>query len=120
MEMRSLSNERPIIPGIVNGKRRAFLVDTGASIGLVSEGTKGRRFNGKLVGQGGEFESAYICDDIVQFGEKKVGQFVIADISQVASSIFMETGIEIFGIIGFKQMKDIGLTINTADNTIQI
>lgn len=126
-QFKSLSDKRLIIEAEVNGKKGFFLIDTGASVGLIAEDkvkkfdiVRGRKYPGSLVGAGGEMEDVYYCNTLVRFGGKDIPQFLITDISGVRSSIERETGIEILGIIGLSQMKIIGLQVDANDNMITI
>lgn len=116
--IKSKSDKRLIIEGRVNGKAAYFLLDSGASVGLMDDNqrrdydlVKGKRYNGTLVGAGGEINARY-CDTFVEFQDKVIPQFLLADISGVVDSIKRETGIEILGIISLPQMGMIGLNID--------
>lgn len=58
------------------------------------------------------------CDVILEINNKKIPQFLLADIEDVVKSIKRETGIDILGIIGLPQMKIVGINIDTNDNLI--
>ena len=65
-QFKSLSDKRLIIEAEVNGKKGFFLIDTGASVGLIAEDkvkkfdiVRGRKYPGSLVGAGGEMEDVY-------------------------------------------------------------
>ena len=124
-QFKSLSDKRLIIEAEVNGKKGFFLIDTGASVGLIADDkvkkfdiVRGRKYPGSLVGAGGEMEDVYYCNTLVQFGGKDIPQFLITDISGVRSSIERETGIEILGIIGLSQMKIASMQVDANDNMI--
>lgn len=124
-KIRSKSDKRLIIEGLINGKSGNFLIDTGASIALISEDAKkkyglkcGRRYNGTIVGAGGELGTAYMCDTFPIINNKPFSQFVMVDISNIIDSIKRETGIEIIGIISLPQMKLNGIQIDANDNII--
>lgn len=117
--IKSLSDKRLIIEGIVNDKPAYFLLDSGASVALIDKDRKkeyglkeGRRFEGTIIGAGGEMRNVRHCDTFVHFGGKVIPQFLLADISGVVKSIKNETGIEILGIISLPQMSMIGLNID--------
>ena len=123
----SKSDKRLIIEGIVNNKTANFLIDTGASIGLIDRNQRkdynllvGNKYNGTLVGAGGEIKNVRICNTFVNIGHKMISQFLLADIDSIIDSIKRETGIEILGIIGLPQMKFAGINIDANDNLIQI
>lgn len=126
-KFKSLSDKRLIIEAEVNGKKGFFLIDTGASVGLIAEDkvkkfdiVRGRKYPGSLVGAGGEMEDVYYCNTLVRFGGKDIPQFLITDISGVRNSIERETGIEILGIIGLSQMKITSMQVDANDNMIII
>ncbi len=126
-QFKSLSDKRLIIEAEVNGKKGFFLIDTGASVGLIADDkvkkfdiVRGRKYPGSLVGAGGEMEDVYYCNTLVRFGGKDIPQFLITDISGVRNSIERETGIEILGIIGLSQMKITSMQVDANDNMIII
>lgn len=117
--IKSLSEERLIVECIVNDKKAYFLLDSGASVGFIDKRKKkqydlkeGRRFEGTIVGAGGEMRNVRHCDTFVEFEGKTIPQFLLADISGVVESIKRETGIEILGIISLPQMSFIGMNID--------
>lgn len=123
--IKSLSDKRLIIEGRVNGKAAHFLLDSGASVGLIDNNQrkeydliKGRTYNGTLIGAGGEMRGVRHCDTFVELEGKTIPQFLLADISDVVDSIRRETGIEILGIISLPQMKMCGIGIDANDNEI--
>lgn len=123
--IKSISDERIIVEGKVNGKEAFFLVDTGASVGLMDSNqrddyglVRGRKYSGTIVGAGGEMRNVRHCDTFVHFGGKVIPQFLLADISGVVKSIKKETGIEILGIISLPQMSMIGMNIDINSSEI--
>ena len=125
IQINSKSTKRLIIEGIVNGKAANFLIDTGASVGLIDDTQVkrygllvGKRFNGTLVGAGGEMCNIKHCNTFVEVGGKSIPQFLIADIEGVVKSIERETGIKILGIISLPQMKMVGMNVDSNDNLI--
>ena len=123
--IKSISDKRLIAEGKVNGKDAYFLIDTGASIGLIDSNKRkkfdlsvGREYNGTLVGAGGEMRNVRHCNTFVSFEDKVIPQFLLTDISGVVESIARETGVEILGIISLPQMKMANLSIDCNDNEI--
>lgn len=119
MRIKSETEKRLIVEGQVNGKSAYFLIDTGASVGLIDKAKKkkyglkeGFRYHGTLIGAGGEMKDVKHCDTFVEFEGKTIPQFLLADISNVVKSIKRETGIEILGIISLKQMEFIGMNLD--------
>lgn len=126
-QIHSQSDKRLIVEGLVNGRAAYFLIDTGASVGLMDYDQRkdydlevGRRFNGTIVGAGGEMRGVKHCNTFVHMEDKVFPQFLLADISDVVKSIKRETGIEILGIISLPQMKMCGIQIDANDNLIII
>lgn len=124
-KINSLSEKRLIVECNVSGKTAAFLIDTGASIGLIDKNqTKkynllsSRKYTGTIVGAGGEIENPYICDNIINIEDKIMNQFLLVDLSNIVDSIKRETGITILGIVSLPQMKFIGMNIDTNDNLL--
>lgn len=119
MRIKSETEKRLIVEGQVNGKSAYFLIDTGASVGLIDKAKKkkyglkeGFRYHGTLIGAGGEMKDVKHCDTFVELEGKTIPQFLLADISNVVKSIKRETGIEILGIISLKQMEFIGMNLD--------
>ena len=125
IRIKSKSDKRLIIEGLVNGKSANFLIDTGASIALISEShrrkydlQRGRVYNGTIVGAGGEMGICYICNTFPVINGRPFSQFILTDIDNIINSIERETGIEIIGIISLPQMKLNGIQIDANDNEI--
>lgn len=126
-KINSVSDKRLIIEGRVNDKTAYFLIDTGASLALMDYDQRkqydlevGKRFNGSVVGAGGEMRDVRYCNTFVNIENKVIPQFLLADISSVVESIQRETGIEILGIISLPQMKMCGISLDCNDNLIII
>lgn len=123
----SVVDNRPLIPIKVNGKSVYFLIDTGASIALVDIKkqkqlgfTLGSKLAGTIVGAGGETSEAYHVKKLdVDLNGNKIYQFVATDIDNIKASIKNSTGYDIFGIISYKQMKDLNMIIDTTTGIIQ-
>lgn len=121
--IKSLTDKRIIVQATMCGKEINLLVDTGASVGIISENLKGikygRRYNGTVVGAGGEMDVFY-CNTSVVLNGKIIPQFLIANIDGVIDSIEKETGVTIEGILSLYQMKMYDVEIYTKDNLIKI
>ena len=125
-KINSLSDKRIIITAKMNGRDAKFLIDTGATVGVISRNIQkkyglsvGRKFPKPLVGAGGEFDAFY-CNTPAYIGNRPITQFLLADISGVVESVKSQTGMEIQGIISLAQMRMVGMTINTNDNTVTV
>lgn len=126
-KINSKSEKRLIVEGLVNDKAANFLIDTGASVGMIDSSQcraygldVGKRYNGTIVGAGGEMRNVRYCNTFVHLHDKVVPQFLIADIENIVNSIRRETGVEILGIISLPQMKMVGIQIDANDNVIII
>ena len=123
--IKSISDKRLIVEGVVNGKAANFLVDTGASLALMDydqrkkyELSVGKPYHGTIVGAGGEMRNVKYCNTFVHIEDRVIPQFLLADISEVVKSIKRETGVEVLGIISLPQMKMVGMGIDANDNLI--
>jgi hypothetical protein len=125
--IKSKSKKRLIIEGQVNGKDACFLLDTGASAGIMDDSqskkyglVEGRPFGSTIVGAGGEIKDVHYCMTMLECYGKTIPQFLLADIRDIVRSIKRETGIEVLGIISLPQMRIAGLGIDANDNEIII
>lgn len=129
--MLSLSTKRLIINATINGYEAPFLVDTGATVGLIDRNrinefriNQGPKYNGTLVGAGGKMRGVRYCYSLAVLKdgdkEKHIGQFLLADIDAVVESIEAQTGIRILGIISLPQMKVAGVNIDANSNLITL
>lgn len=123
--IKSISDERIIVEGKVNGKEAFFLVDTGASVGLMDSNqrddyglVRGRKYNGTIIGAGGEMSNVRHCDTFLNIEDRVIPQFLLADIEGVVESINRETGVKILGIISLPQMKMANISLDCNDNLI--
>lgn len=123
--IKSISDKRLIVEGLVNGKDAYFLIDTGASLALMDYDQRnkydlevGKRFHGSVVGAGGEMRNVRYCNTFVNIGNKVIPQFLLADIEGVVESIHHETGVKILGIISLPQMKMANISLDCNDNLI--
>jgi predicted aspartyl protease len=124
--MESLSKKRLIINATVNGYEAPFLVDTGATVGLIDRTrinefriNQGPKYNGTLVGAGGKLRGVRYCYSLAVVGDTTVGQFLLADIDDVVESIKEQTGIQILGIMSLQQIKDSKMIIDAKHNEIK-
>jgi predicted aspartyl protease len=123
--IKSKSDKRLIVETTVNNKTAYFLIDTGASVGMIDSNQrkkydleKGKKYSGTLVGAGGEIKDVHHCNVFVNIKDTKIPQFLLADISQVVQSIEAQTGIRILGIISLTQCKIANISLDCNDNEI--
>ena len=122
--IKSKSDTRLIVDVTFNGKQIPMLVDTGATVALVSDRLHGLHIDKKRKrvnsqGAGGELDGR-ICSDWFYLCGKPMAQFVRADISNIQENIRRETGIKIEGIIGLTQMRMTCMEIDVMANEIKI
>lgn len=124
-KIKSESTKRLILRVTVNDKPAYFLIDTGASTGIMDNNQikkydlkEGRKFGSTVIGAGGEMNNVKYCNTFVNVEGRVISQFLLADISDIVKSIKRETDIEILGIIGLPQMKMCGISIDCNDNEI--
>ena len=124
-----LTDKRPIIQVSINGHETAALVDTGASLSIVSESDMGKfkfkrgsKMTGSVIGLDGTEQSMYHTGKDFNFEVEGIAayQFVIGNIDAVKASIKKETGVEISAIIGYPTIKQLELIINPSTNEISI
>ena len=120
-----MSEKRLIVEGRINEKTAYFLIDTGASVGLIDNNqrdyyklAKGKKYNGTIVGAGGEMRGVRHCDTFLHIEDRVIPQFLLADIEGVVESIKRETGVKILGIISLPQMKMANISLDCNDNLI--
>lgn len=125
IKLNSKSDKRLIVEGKVDDKTAYFLIDTGASVGLIDydqrkkyDLQKGKSYAGTIVGAGGKMNNVYHCNTFVNVEDRTIPQFLLADISDVVNSIERQTGIKILGIISLPQMKMCNISIDCNDNEI--
>ena len=77
MRIKSKSDKRLIVEGKVNSKLAYFLIDTGATVGLIDSDKikkynleKGKTYHGTLVGAGGKINDVYYCNTFVHIEQK--------------------------------------------------
>ena len=124
-----LTDKRPVIQVSINGHETAALVDTGASLSIVSESDMGKfkfkrgsKMTGSVIGLDGTEQSMYHTGKDFNFEVEGIPayQFVIGNIDAVKASIKKETGVEISAIIGYPTIKQLELIINPSTNEISI
>lgn len=123
--VKSKTEKRLIVEGRVGGKSACFLIDTGASAGMIDvnqaddfDVVVGNKYCGSIVGAGGEMQDVRHTHTMAEFEGKKIPQFLLADISNIVRSIKRETGVKILGIISLKQMSIIGMNIDVNSSEI--
>ena len=129
--MQSLTEKRLIVEATVNGYTAPFLIDTGATVGLIDRNrvnefriNEGPKYNGTLVGAGGKMRGVRYCYTLAVLTDgdksKSIGQFLLADIDAVVESIEAQTGIRILGIVSLPQMKFAGVNVDANSNLVTL
>ena len=119
------NSSRPIIKGKVGDKEAYFLLDTGSNLAILDSSQISEyklqqdiQFPGNVIGLTGNSISTYYCTSIVTIGDKKLGGFILSDLSSIRNSIYRETNINILGIISYTQMQALGIILNPSKNEI--
>lgn len=123
MDIKIISQKRPVIEAVLNGKKYNFLLDTGASVGIIDKRTKGVHTSWRsvtIVDASGDNISCPVLKDLVQVGGKNIGQFILSDLSGVRESIRQETGKDITGIISYPQMQSLHTNLDMDSNMLKI
>lgn len=123
MEIRFQSEERPIVRGLLGGRERCFLLDTGASVGMIDSRVKGLHPSGRqltVVDASGDELRCPVLDDTVEVGGRRLTQFIASDLKGVRGSILRETGVTVDGIIGYGQMKSLGARMDMARGVLSL
>lgn len=122
--IKSKSEHRLIVDVVMNGKSLPMLIDTGATVSLISNKVKGLVFDTKrpdvpLEGIGGASSGRRVITPAT-IGGRVINQFVATDIDNIRKSIARETGIRIEGVVGLKQLRFAGVVINTDSGDIMV
>lgn len=113
-----LSDRRPIVECELLGRKRLFLIDTGASVGMVHDGVRGTHPSGRsvpIVDASGDETRCPVLRDTASVGGMEVGQFVSMDISAVRESIRRQTGLSIDGLLSWPQLVTLGATLRVGE-----
>lgn len=122
METRFESDKRPIVRATLNGRERLFLLDTGASVGMVDSSVKGLHPSKRtltIVDASGDEIRCPVLNDTVEIGGRRLTQFIASDMRGVQGSIMRETGLRIDGVIGYGQMRFLGAVVDTTNGTLR-
>lgn len=122
--IKSKSEERLIVDVVMNGKKLPMLIDTGATVSLVSDRVKGLAYDPvrpdvPLEGIGGKASGRRVITQGT-IGGRVVNQFLATDIRNIRNSIERETGIAIEGVVGLKQLMFAGVVIDASNGVIMI
>lgn len=123
-----LSESRPLVEVEINGRPAVMLVDTGSSTGLIDINQMDEygfslmaKTDMAISSIGGKRCESYRVRDLwVRLDGIDVYQFLATDISLIAESIHKETGYRISGIIGYKQIRNTKIKIDSYNNMITI
>ena len=121
-----LTDKRPIVEVMINTKKAAMLIDTGASINVINEkslkpyGVTKRMSMGEINGAGGTVEMWHLNNCDVKIEGIPIYQFVSGNFDNVVESIKEETGVTIAGIIGTPAIKSAELIVNLSAGEVSI
>lgn len=121
------SSIRPIVKVDINGVDAYMLIDTGSSINVISVQAVSRHklrvrtsYAGTLYSATNQVNAKHVDKARIEIAGKPFYQFVMIDISVIATNILFATGIEISGIIGTPGIKDLGIVIDLKQGIITI
>lgn len=115
--------KRPIIIVAIDSKEKYALLDTGASLSIVSEDVtiKGSKYHGRVIGAGGNsLELFYPKNTIIDIRGIRLTNFLVGNIKDVQDSIKRETGIKIDMIIGAPDIKSAEMKIDLYNNVVKL
>lgn len=122
-----LSDTRPLVEVEINGRPAVMLVDTGSSVSVIDinqlddyGASMGRSAGITLRGIGDKADVVYVRDAIVSAKGVLMHQFVAYDLSGIIEAIYITTGIRITGIIGYPQIRQAEMIIDSNNNVIQL
>lgn len=121
---------KPIVKGIINGRKTYFLLDTGADISLLNiQAQEDFGFETqKIIGQrhiqgveGGKQEVQATKSAEVYLGPQQIKSRLLAfDLTHIVYGIHAKTGVKISGIIGSDVMRKYGFVIDYSSNKVLI
>ena len=122
-----LSDSRPLVEVEINGRPAVMLVDTGSSVSVIDinqlddyGASMGRSAGITLRGIGDKADVVYVRDAIVSAKGVLMHQFVAYDLSGIIEAIYITTEIRIAGIIGYPQIRQAEMIIDSNNNVIQL
>lgn len=122
-----LSDSRPLVEVEINGRPAVMLVDTGSSVSAIDinrlddyGARMGRSAGITLYGIGSKSGVVYVRDAVVSMEGILLHQFVAYDLSGVVKAVYAATGIRISGIIGYPQIRQAEMIIDSNNNMIQL
>lgn len=113
-----LSRDYPIIDVVVNGKRLAMLIDTGADVNII-DSQVAKKCNAIVVptlnygvGAGSNFDMHDVRNLICSVKDRPITGFIATAITEAFEPIELRTGIKIAGILGTPAIKELGMVID--------
>ena len=113
-----LSRDYPIIDVVVNGKRLAMLIDTGADVNII-DSEIAKKYDAIVVptlnygvGAGSNFDLHDVRNLTCLVKSRPVTGFIATEIAEAFKPIEAKTGIEVVGILGTPAIKELGMVID--------
>lgn len=117
------SKKRPIIKVNINGVKHCALIDTGASVSIVSNEIEqsNREYQSNVIGAGGErLKLYYPRKTVIDIEGIRLTNFLLGNISSVTGSIKKQTGIKISMIIGTPDIRCTEMKIDLWNNIVNL
>ena len=121
-----LSRDYPIIDVVINGKRLAMLIDTGADVNII-DSEVAKRCDAVVVptlnygvGAGSNFDLHDVRNLTCLVKSRPVTGFIATEIAEAFKLIEVKTGIKIAGILGTPAIKELGMIIDLKRGIITI
>ena len=121
-----LSRDYPIIDVLVNGKRLAMLIDTGADVNII-DSEIAKKYEAIVVptlnygvGAGSNFDLHDVRNLTCLVKNRIVAGFVATDIADAFKPIEVKTGIKIAGILGTPAIKELKMIIDLSRGIVTI
>jgi len=121
-----LSRDYPIIDVVVNGKRLAMLIDTGADVNIIDYDVA-KRCDAVVVptlnygvGAGSNFDLHDVRNLTCLVKNRIVAGFIATEITDAFKPIEAKTGIKVVGILGTPAIKQLGMIIDLPRGIVTI
>lgn len=121
-----LSRDYPIIDVVVNGKRLAMLIDTGADVNII-DSQVAKKCDAIVVptlnygvGAGSNFDMHDVRNLECSVKNRPVTGFIATEITEALKPIEIRTGIKIAGILGTPAIKELGMVIDLSRGIVTL
>ena len=110
---------KPLIVVQINGRQYSMLVDTGASVNIVSREVASSEkmrvrtvYAGNIYSVVDKITARHVDKADISVSGRHIHQFVMMDIEGISETILLSTGIKISGILGVPAIRELGMIID--------